>query len=171
MAELIRGKSGRVYGNLVNLLTMMKGLALTYMKDMQEDKQPIFDSCDTTVLCLRVATGMMATAKFNKQKMLESCRKGFINATDAADYLATKGIPFRDAYKVVGELVATCVKREIGLDELTIQELKKAHPAFEKDVYQAISLYNCVNKRVSYGGTGKNSVSTQIALCKKFLSV
>ena len=168
MAELVRGKVGRVYGTLVNLLTSMKALPLTYNKDMQEDKEAIFNTLDTVKLCIAVMTGMIATAKFNADKMLLACKFGFINATDCADYLASRGVPFREAYKSVGELVALCQKRGISLEDLTLAEFKLSNTKFEKDIFEVLQV--CVEKRKSEGGPAKQSVAKQISHFKKFLN-
>lgn len=162
MAELVRGRVGRVYGTLINILTTMKALPLTYNKDMQEDKEAIFDALDTTKLCVAVTTGMVATAKFNSDSMLRACRLGFINATDCADYLVSRGVPFRDAYKVVGEVVAICVGRGIGLEDLKLDEFKHAHPSFEQDIYKVLDYESCVARRLSEGGPSPKSVRAQI---------
>ncbi|MBE6734687.1 MAG: argininosuccinate lyase [Ruminococcaceae bacterium] len=170
MAELIRGKCGRVYGDLVALLTTLKGLPLAYNKDMQEDKEAIFDALDTVKLCLSVFTPMIATATVLKDNMYTAAQKGFINATDLADYLVKKGMPFRSAYKLVGETVAYCIENKTVLEDLPFETYKELSPLFEEDVYSDISLEACVNKRISEGGTGPKSVQTQIDYVTEFLN-
>lgn len=169
MAELIRGKTGRVYGGLITLLTVMKGLPLAYNKDMQEDKEAAFDAYDTLLSCLKVFTGMIKTVKFNKENMKKSAELGFINATDAADYLVKKGIAFRDAHEATGKLVNACEQAGKAIEEMTIDELKKISPHFDKDVYKAISLEACVENRKVYGGPAKKSVQKHIDKSKKFI--
>ncbi len=170
MAELVRGKTGRVYGNLMALLTTLKGLPLAYNKDMQEDKEALFDSIDTVKMCLKVFAPMVKTFRVRKDNMYTAAQKGFINATDMADYLVKKGLPFRSAYKLVGQAVAYCMERNTVLDKLGIDELKQFSPLFDTDVYDEISLESCVNKRISAGGTGKASIEKQIAFVNEFLS-
>ena len=170
MAELIRGKTGRVYGDLMALLTTLKGLPLAYNKDMQEDKEAIFDALDTVKLCLSIAAPMIASMQANRDNMKKAAQKGFINATDLADYLVKKGLPFRTAYKISGSLVAKCIEENRVLEELTLEELKAASALVEEDVYTEIALETCVNKRVSEGGTGKASQEKQIARIKEFLA-
>ncbi len=170
MAELIRGKCGRVYGDLVALLTTLKGLPLAYNKDMQEDKECIFDAVDTVKLCLSVFTPMIATATVLKDNMYSAAQKGFINATDLADYLVKKGMPFRSAYKLVGETVAYCISQGTVLEQLPFDKYKELSPLFEEDVYTDISLEACVNKRISQGGTGPKSVLEQIDFVTEFLN-
>ena len=169
MAELVRGKTGRVYGNLMGILTVLKGLPLAYNKDMQEDKEGLFDTIDTVKLALEVFIPMIKTLKANKENMLLAGKKGFINATDLADYLVKKGMPFRSAYKMVGETVRICTAKNITLEDLSIDEYKKISELFENDVYDEISLTTCVNKRISKGGTGVKSVEEQIALVREKL--
>ncbi len=169
MAELIRGKTGRVYGDLMGTLTMLKGLPLAYNKDMQEDKESVFDGADTVKKCLKVFVPMLESAKVLKANMYAAAKKGFINATDLADYLAKKGVPFRTAYKIVGELVGRCVVENKTLEDLTPEEYKSINPAFDTDLYDAINLENCVNRRVSEGGTGGVSVKKQISDLKEFI--
>ncbi len=169
MAELIRGKTGRVYGDLISLLTVMKGLPLAYNKDMQEDKEALFDAYDTISACLTVFTGMIQTAEWNKDEMKKSAGKGFTNATDAADYLAKKGMPFRDAHEIVGKLVIYCEQKSKAIDELSIEEFKKLSPLFSDDVYQALSLETCVDKRAVYGGPNAQSVKKHINKIKNYL--
>ena len=163
MAELIRGKTGRVYGDLMALLTTLKGLPLAYNKDMQEDKESIFDGVDTVKMCLRVFTGMLETMTANPQNMKRAAQKGFINATDLADYLVKKGLPFRSAYKISGQLVALCIQENTVLDELPLETYQKYSDLFEADLYEAIALETCVAKRTSQGGTSVESVEQQIA--------
>ena len=151
MAELVRGKTGRVYGDLMGILTVLKGLPLAYDKDMQEDKESVFDALDTVKACLDVFAPMIKTMKALPENMLAAAQKGFINATDLADYLTKKGEPFRSAYKICGEIVALCVKENKTLDDLTIEEYKKFSPLFDDGVYMAIDLKECVNKRTSFG--------------------
>ena len=170
MAELIRGKAGRVYGDLMGTLTMLKGLPLAYNKDMQEDKESIFDGAETVIKCLAVAAPMISTMTVYKENAFAACKKGFINATDLADYLAKKGVPFRSAYKTVGDIVNYCVKNGKTLDEMKIEEYKTFSSVFENDLYAAIDLINCVEKRVSKGSTGFSSVKKQIEKVKEFLN-
>ena len=169
MAELVRGKTGRVYGNLIATLTMLKGLPLAYNKDMQEDKEAIFDGVDTVKQCLKVFIPMIDTMKTQKQAMYAAAQKGFINATDLADYLAGKGLPFRSAYKLVGQLVAYCIQNNTVLEQLPYEEYQKQSSLFEQDLYNAIDLKQCVEKRISQGGTGSSSVQQQIAQVEEFL--
>ncbi len=169
MAELIRGKTGRVYGNLISILTVMKGLPLAYNKDMQEDKEGIFDSFETVLKCIPIFSDMLSTATVNKENMLEAAKGGFINATDVADYLTKKGIPFRDAYKTTGQLVALCISKKCALDKLEIEDYKAYCPLFENDVYATIDMKNCVEKRNSLGGASPESVKNQIKDLKKLL--
>ncbi len=168
MAELIRGKTGRVYGDLMSLLTVMKGLPLAYNKDMQEDKEALFDAFDTLSASLPVFTGMIQTAAWNKDVMKASAGLGFTNATDAADYLTKKGLPFRDAHEVVGKLVLLCEQSGKAIDELSLSELQSLSPMFEDDVFEALSLETCVDKRNVYGGPSADSVSKHIELMIKF---
>ncbi|MGL4534534.1 MAG: argininosuccinate lyase [Fusobacteriaceae bacterium] len=168
-AELVRGKSGRVAGNFIALLTTMKGTPLAYNKDMQEDKESFFDSVDTVKGCLNVFIGMLSTIEINKEKMVEACNTGFINATDVADYLAKKGMNFRDAYKIVGAMVSECIEKNITLDTLDFSEYKKYSELFKKDIYVEISIKNCVEKRKSKGGPGKESIKNHIELLKTFI--
>ena len=169
MAELIRGKTGRVYGHLMSILTVLKGLPLAYNKDMQEDKECIFDGTETVLKCLKVFTPMLKTMKVNKENMLSAAKKGFINATDLADYLTKKGMPFRTAYKTVGALVGKCVAENKTLEDVKLEEYQSITPLFEGDLYEAISLKTCVEKRISEGGTGSASVQKQIKSLKEFL--
>ena len=154
IAELVRGKTGRTYGALMSLLTTMKGLPLAYNKDMQEDKEIAFDSFDTVKDCLHLFTGMLNTVTFNKEIMAKSAMKGFTNATDAADYLVKKGMPFRDAHSVIGRLVLTCLEKDCAIEDLSIAEFKELSDLFEEDVYDAISLKTCVERRMTKGAPG-----------------
>ena len=163
MAELVRGKTGRVFGDLMSLLTTLKGLPLAYNKDMQEDKESVFDACDTVKMCLQVFTGMIATMKANTQNMKRAAQTGFINATDLADYLVKKGMPFRTAYKISGQLVAYCIQNNTVLEELPLEVYQQQSELFAEDVYQDIDLTVCVEKRISKGGTSTASVKEQIA--------
>lgn len=169
ITELIRGKTGRVTGDLVTLLSMLKGLPLAYNKDMQEDKEAIFDAVDTVVLCIKTFTPMIQTMRINKQNMRAAAAKGFINATDCADYLVKKGMPFRDAYKITGKLVAFCIDKGITLETLPIDEYKSLSELFDNDVYDAINLENCVNLRKSEGGPSPESVVKQIEQVRAML--
>ena len=169
MAELVRGKTGRVYGDLVALLTTLKGIPMAYNKDMQEDKEAIFDSLETVQKCLSIFAPMISTMKVNKDNMYKAAQKGFINATDLADYLVRKGTPFRSAYKIVGQLVAKCIQEGQVLDTLPLDEYKAFSPLFEEDVFKDISLETCVEKRISEGGTGKASVIKQMKYVTEFI--
>ncbi len=169
ITELIRGKTGRVIGDLTTLLTMLKGLPLAYNKDMQEDKEAIFDAVDNVKLCLKTFIPMLETMTVNKENMRSAAARGFINATDCADYLVKKGLPFRDAYKITGTLVGYCIKNNLTLETLPIEEYKKMHELFDNDVYDAISLETCVNQRISEGAPSPVSVEKQIAETKKEL--
>ena len=169
VAELVRGKTGRVYGDLMTLLTMMKGLPLAYNKDMQEDKEAIFDAVDTVKLCLKTFTPMLHTMTVLKENMRAAAAKGFINATDCADYLTKKGVPFRDAYKITGGLVAECIRRGLTLETLPLEDYRAASGAFAEDVYGAINLETCVKGRLSEGGPSPDAVEKQLALIAKFL--
>ena len=162
IAELVRGKSGRVFGDLTTLLTVMKGIPLAYNKDMQEDKEAIFDSVDTVKMCLNAFTPMVETMTVLKDNMRAAAAKGFINATDCADYLVGKGLPFRDAYKATGELVALCIDKGLTLETLSVEEYKNICSLFDEGVYDAINLENCVMKRLSQGGPSPESVEKQI---------
>ena len=164
VTELIRGKTGRVYGDLNTLLVMMKGIPLAYNKDMQEDKEAIFDAVDTLELCLKTVTPMLDTMKTLPANMRCAAAKGFINATDCADYLTKKGMPFRDAYKLTGCMVSDCIAKDKTLEELTLDEFKGYSSLFEKDIYDAIDLVKCCEGRTSYGGPSEASVNNQIAL-------
>ena len=170
VTELIRGKTARVYGDLQTLLTMMKGLPLAYNKDMQEDKEVTFDAIDTVKDCLRLFDGMLSTMKFNHEIMEKSAMKGFTNATDAADYLVGKGVPFRDAHGIIGQLVLHCLDKGCAIDELSIEELQKISPVFEADVYDAISLKTCVEKRLTLGAPGPDVMKQVIEKYEEYLS-
>ena len=169
MAELVRGKTGRVYGDLMGLLTTLKGLPLAYNKDMQEDKESVFDACDTVKMCLQVFTGMVSTMTAKKDNMKRAAQKGFINATDLADYLVKKGMPFRSAYKISGQLVAYCIAQNTVLEELPLCTYKEYSDLFENDLYNEIDLVTCVEKRISEGGTSTASVLAQIAYVRNCL--
>ena len=169
MAELCRGKTGRVYGDLMALLTVLKGLPLAYNKDMQEDKESVFDACETVKACLQVFIPMIGSMKVNAENMLQSAKKGFMNATDLADYLVLKGMAFRDAYKISGSVVAYCIQVGSILEDLPLEQYKKFSPLIESDVYQAIDLKNCVQKRISEGGTSVQSVKKQLAFLEETL--
>ena len=171
ITELIRGKTGRVYGDLNTLLVMMKGIPLAYNKDMQEDKEAIFDAIDTAKLCLETVTPMLATMRVNKENMRNAAARGFINATDCADYLVKKGMPFRDAYKITGTLVALCIEKNTTLEQLPIEEYKKLCGTFEEDVYEAIKLETCVNMRKAEGGPAPESVKRQIEFIRNAISL
>ena len=170
VAELIRGKSGRVFGSLMGLLTMMKGLPLAYNKDMQEDKEQIFDALDTVTLCLPVFTNMLSSMRVNKLQMRNGARGGFTNATDAADYLVKKGMPFREAHAVIGNLVFYCIQNEKSIDDLTIEEFHSFSTVFDKDIYDAISMEACIEGRSLPGGPAKAAVLSTIAACEAFLN-
>ena len=169
IAELVRGKTGRVYGALMSLLTTMKGIPLAYNKDMQEDKELSFDAMDTVKGCIALFNGMLATMKFNKERMRASANGGFTNATDAADYLVNHGVPFRDAHGIVGQIVLYCIEKGIAIDDMSLEELKAISPVFEDDVYEAISMETCVNKRLTVGAPGKEAMEQVIAAEKKYL--
>lgn len=170
IAELVRGKTGRVYGALTSLLTTMKGIPLAYNKDMQEDKELVFDAIDTTKGCVALFTGMLDTVSFRKDRMNESARHGFTNATDAADYLVNHGVPFRDAHGIVGRLVLYCIEKNIALDDMSLEEYKAISPVFEDDIYDAISMETCVNKRLTIGAPGEEAMLQVIALHEKYLA-
>ena len=169
IAELIRGKTGRVYGALTSILTTMKGLPLAYNKDMQEDKELIFDAIDTAKGCLVLFSGMLSTTKFHTERMEASCLSGFINATDAADYLVNNGVAFRDAHEIVGRLVLYCIDKEIGLEDMSLEEFKEISPVFEEDIYEAISLKTCVNKRKTIGAPGPAAMNRVIEIYTEYL--
>lgn len=170
IAELVRGKTGRVYAALTSLLTTMKGLPLAYNKDMQEDKELVFDAIDTTKGCLALFTGMLRTMKFNADRMEESARHGFTNATDAADYLVNHGVPFRDAHGIVGRLVLECIEKKIALDDLSLEEFQAVSPVFEEDIYDAISMKTCVETRNTIGAPGREAMEKVIALEEEYLA-
>ena len=170
IAELVRGKTGRVYGALMSLLTTMKGIPLAYNKDMQEDKEFVFDAIDTAKGCLALFTGMLRTMRFNNAVMENSAKNGFTNATDAADYLVNHGVAFRDAHGIVGQLVLYCIEKDIALDDMTLEEYKAISPVFEEDIYEAISMETCVNKRMTIGAPGKEAMEKVIAIYEKYLT-
>ena len=169
IAELVRGKTGRVYGALTSILTTMKGNPLAYNKDMQEDKELTFDAIDTVKGCISLFNGMMNTMTFNKPQMEKSAKHGFTNATDAADYLVNKGVPFRDAHGIIGQLVLYAISQNKDLDELSLEELKNISDVFEEDVYQAIDVNTCVNKRNTIGACGQEMMKKVIALNEEYL--
>ena len=169
MAELIRGKTGRVYGHLMGMLTMMKGLHLAYNKDMQEDKEAVFDSIDTVKMCLPVFTNMIKTAVFNKTNMYKAAKGGFTNATDAADWLVKKGVPFRDAHAILGHLVLYCINNDKGLEDLTLDEFRAISPVFDESVYEAISVEKCVEARSIPGGPSPEYIKKLIEINKEYL--
>ena len=171
MAELVRGKTGRVYGDLMALLTTLKGLPLAYNKDMQEDKEAIFDAIDTVKMCLEVYAPMVSSMTVKKENMLLAAKKGFINATDLADYLTKRGLPFRESYKISGQLVSYCISKNKVLEELSLDEYKEFSDIFEEDLYNEIDLYNCASKRISKGGTSESSQKEQIAFIEKAISL
>ena len=169
IAELVRGKTGRVYGALNAMLATMKGIPLAYNKDMQEDKEWVFDAIDTTKGCLVLFAGMIRTMEFRKDRMEKSAKNGFTNATDAADYLVNHGVPFRDAHGIVGQLVLACIEKGISLDELPLEEYREISEVFEEDIYEAISLETCVNKRVTTGAPGRHAMEETIAYYRKYM--
>ena len=171
IAELVRGKTGRVYGDLMSLLTTMKGLPLAYNKDMQEDKEVAFDAFDTVKNCIHLFTGMLKTITFHKDIMEKSAMMGFTNATDAADYLVKKGMPFRDAHSVIGSLVLKCIEKNCAIEDLSIEELKEICPTFEEDLYEAISLKTCVNRRLTKGAPSEKAVNEAIRRYEKILEL
>ena len=170
IAELVRGKTGRVYGALTSILTTMKGIPLAYNKDMQEDKELTFDAIDTVKGCISLFNGMMKTMTFNKPQMEVSAKHGFTNATDAADYLVNHGVPFRDAHGIVGQLVLLCIDKQIPLDDLSLEEYKKISPVFEEDIYEAISMKTCVEKRNTIGAPGHDAMEKVIAINDAYLA-
>ena len=170
IAELVRGKTGRVYGALMSLLTTMKGLPLAYNKDMQEDKELTFDAIDTVKGCLALFTGMLDTMKFQKERMRKSANNGFTNATDAADYLVNHGVPFRDAHGIVGQIVLYCIEKGIAIDDMSLEELKAISPVFEEDIYEAISMEACASKRLTIGAPGREAMERVIAVEKEYLA-
>jgi len=169
IAELVRGKTGRVYGALMSLLTTMNGLPLAYNKDMQEDKEFTFDAIDTVKGCLALFTGMISTMKFRKEVMASSAKNGYTNATDAADYLVNKGVPFRDAHGIVGQLVLYCIEKEIALEEMKLDEFQQISPVFDQDIYEAISLITCVNKRNTIGAPGIEAMARVLNMNEEYL--
>ncbi len=169
IAELVRGKTGRVYGALMSILTTMKGIPLAYNKDMQEDKELTFDAIDTVKGCLALFTGMVRTMKFNNEIMAESAMNGFTNATDAADYLVNHGVPFRDAHSIIGKLVLTCIEKNKAIHEMSMDELKEISEVFEPDIYDAVSLKTCVEKRLTIGAPGPDAMKQVIAMCEAYL--
>ncbi|MBP5298555.1 MAG: argininosuccinate lyase [Lachnospiraceae bacterium] len=171
IAELVRGKTGRVYGALMSILTTKKGIPLAYNKDMQEDKELTFDAIKTVTDCITLFTGMLATIKFNKDIMAKSAMKGFTNATDAADYLVKNGMPFRDAHGVIGRLVLYCIDKDCSIEDLSIDELKNMSELFDEDIYDAISLKTCVEKRVTVGGPGMDAMKKVIDIEKEYLGI
>jgi argininosuccinate lyase len=171
IAELVRGKTGRVYGALISLLTTMKGLPLAYNKDMQEDKEFTFDAIDTVKGCLALFTGMLSTMRFHQEIMAGSAKNGFTNATDAADYLVNKGIPFRDAHGIIGQLVLYCIDKDAALDDLSLDEYKQFSRVFDQDIYEAISLTTCVNKRNTIGAPGKDAMLKVLMINEEYLKI
>lgn len=169
IAELVRGKTGRVYGALVSLLTTMKGIPLAYNKDMQEDKELSFDAMDTVQDCLTLFTGMLRTMKFRKERMAKSAMNGFTNATDAADYLVNKGVPFRDAHGIIGKLVLYCIEKDTSIDALSLEELQAVSDKFEPDIFDAVSLKTCVEKRLTVGAPGPEAMKKVIQINRKYL--
>ena len=169
IAELVRGKTGRVYGALMSILTTMKGIPLAYNKDMQEDKEFTFDAIDTVKGCIALFNGMISTMAFNKDNMEKSAKNGFTNATDAADYLVNNGVPFRDAHGIVGRLVLHCIDKGISLDEMSLEEYQEISPVFKEDIYEAISMKNCVEKRNTIGAPGAEVMTKVLELHKKYL--
>jgi argininosuccinate lyase len=169
IAELVRGKTGRVYGALMQILTTMKGIPLAYNKDMQEDKEIAFDAMDTVKGCISLFDGMLSTMKFNRDVMEDSARHGFTNATDLADYLVVKGVPFRDAHGIVGQVVLACIERNIAIDDMSLEELQQFSSVIEEDVFHAISVKTCVDKRLTIGAQGKAAMERQIAYSKNYL--
>ena len=164
IAELVRAKTGRVYGALMSMLTVMKGIPLAYDKDIQEDKELTFDAIDTTKGCLALFTGMISTMTFRKDVMEASAKKGFTNATDAADYLVKHGVAFRDAHGIIGQLVLYCIEKNKALDDMTLDEFKAVSPVFEEDIYEAISLKTCVEKRAVIGAPGRTAMEQALTL-------
>ena len=169
IAELVRGKTGRVYGALMGFLTTMKGIPLAYNKDMQEDKEGVFDAIDTVTSCITLFTGMVDTMKFNKSMMENSAKNGFTNATDVADYLVNHGVPFRDAHSISGRLVLKCIAQDKALDDLTLEEYREESPVFEQDIYEAISMKTCVEKRLTLGAPGQEVMKKVIRKNRKYL--
>ena len=170
IAELVRGKTGRVYGALTSILTTMKGIPLAYNKDMQEDKELTFDAIDTVKGCIALFTGMISSMKLNKERMQTSAMMGFTNATDAADYLVKNGVPFRDAHGIIGRLVLYCIEKNKAIDELSLDELKAIDSHFEEDIFDAVSLETCVNKRNTIGAPGPEAMKKVLEINEAFLS-
>ncbi len=170
IAELVRGKTGRVYGALMSLLTTMKGLPLAYNKDMQEDKETAFDAMDTVCSCIDLYTGMLGSMRFNLETMEKSASGGFTNATDAADYLVGKGVPFRDAHGIVGRMVLECIAKKISIDDMSLEDLKALSPVIEEDFYTAVKISTCVEKRITKGAPGPAAMNDEIALCEEYLA-
>jgi argininosuccinate lyase len=169
IAELVRGKTGRVYGALMSILTTMKGIPLAYNKDMQEDKEIVFDAIKTVRDCLVLFTEMLRTLSFNKDIMAKSAMNGFTNATDAADYLVNHGVPFRDAHGIIGQVVLYCIEKDIAIDDMSLEELRSYSEAFDEDIFDAISMETCVNKRLTVGAPGHDVMLDEIQLCKDFM--
>ena len=170
IAELIRGKTGRVYGNLINLLTILKSLPLAYNKDMQEDKPPLFDTVDTLKSCLEIFNSMLNTVHFKKDQMRKAVSAGFMNATDVADYLVKNGVPFRSSHEIVGKMVLYCIQQNKTIEDLTINEFMNFSPAFKEDILDSVVAEQCIASKISYGSTSKASVLPMIENAKKFLS-
>ena len=170
IAELVRGKTGRVYGALMGMLTTMKGIPLAYNKDLQEDKEGVFDAIDTVSECLEMFTGMVVTMKFRRDVMEESAKKGFTNATDAADYLVRKGMPFRDAHSVIGRLVLECIDKDKSIEEMSLEELKEISSMFDEDIYEAVSMKTCVERRLTKGAPGHKVMEEAVEAYKKYLA-
>lgn len=170
IAELVRGKTGRVYGSLMSILTTLKGIPLAYNKDMQEDKEPVFDTVITVNRSIELFAGMLSTMKVNKDVMHNSAGKGFTNATDAADYLVNKGVPFRDAHSIIGRLVLICIEKGISMDELELSEYRKISDVFEEDIYEAIALKTCVDKRNTKGAPGSEAIQEEIDFCRNYIA-
>ena len=170
IAELVRGKTGRVYGSLMSILTTLKGIPLAYNKDMQEDKEPVFDTVITVNRSIELFAGMLSTMKVNKEVMHNSAGKGFTNATDAADYLVNKGVPFRDAHSIIGRLVLICIEKGISMDELELSEYRKISDVFEEDIYEAIALKTCVDKRNTKGAPGSEAIQEEIDFCRNYIA-
>ena len=170
IAELVRGKTGRVYGTLISMLTMMKGIPLAYNKDIQEDKELTFDAIDTAKGCLALFNGMLSSMQFHKERMRESANHGFTNATDAADYLVNHGVPFRDAHGIVGKIVLECIEKGIAIDQMSLAELKAVSPVFEADIFEAISMETCVQKRLTKGAPGRDAMEQAIQAGQEYLA-
>ena len=169
IAELVRGKAGRVYGALMSMLTTMKGIPLAYNKDMQEDKELTFDAIDTVKGCLALFTGMLSTITFHKEVMESSAKKGFTNATDAADYLVKHGVAFRDAHGIIGQMVLYCIEKDKAIEELSMEEFQAISPVFDNDIYEAVSLKTCVEKRNTIGAPGPEAMKKVVELCRERL--